>query len=105
VKAGHLLILEGCKGMNAWFELWWKLAQLNVEAQQVMALRLFRFAAGGPFNITRLSNEKFDAAIEAIIASAQAAASGKAPAGAAGKAVSVYRRRVRANMRGMLRSK
>lgn len=91
--------------MNAWFELWWKLAQLNIEAQQVMALRLSRIATGGPFNFTRLSNEKLNAAIEASIASGQAVASGKAPAGVVGKAVSVYRRRVRANMRGLLRSK
>jgi hypothetical protein len=89
--------------MNAWFEVWWKLAQLNVEAQQVMAMRLFRIAAGGPFNFTRLSTEKMNAAIEASIASVQAAASGKAPAGVADKVVRVYRRRVRRNQRSLLR--
>jgi hypothetical protein len=91
--------------MNAWFALWWKLAQLNVEAQQVMAMRMFRIAAGGPFNFTRLSNEKVTAAIEASLASAQAAASGKAPAIVADKAVRVYRRRVRRNRGALLRRK
>lgn len=91
--------------MNAWFDLWWKLAQLNIEAQQVMAMRLFRIAAGGPFNVARLSNEKLNAAIEASIASVQAAALGKAPAGVADKAVRVYRRRVRANRRSLMRRK
>jgi hypothetical protein len=89
--------------MNAWFDLWWKLTQLNIEAQQVMAMRLFRIATGGPFNFTRLSNEKLNAAIEASIAGVQAAAAGKAPVDVADKAASVYRRRVRANRRGLLR--
>jgi hypothetical protein len=91
--------------MNAWFELWWKLTQLNVEAQQVMAMRLFRIAAGGPFNFTRLSNEKVNAAIEASIVSVHAAAAGKSPVDVADKAASVYQRRVRRNQRSLLRRK
>ena len=89
--------------MNAWFALWWKLAELNIEAQQVMAMRLFKIAAGGPFNCTRLSNEKTNAAIEASLASARAAASGKMPAIVADKAVRVYQRRVRRNRQSLLR--
>jgi len=91
--------------MNAWFALWWKLAELNIEAQQVMAMRMFRIAAGGPFNFTRLSNEKVNAAIDASIESAQAAISGKAPAIVADKALRVYRRRVRRNRQYLLRRK
>ena len=81
---------------GAWFAL---------EAQQVIALRLMRLAAGGPTaqrEAHRMVAEKVDAAAVAARLSAAASARGAHDAGA-GDVVRMLRRRVRANRARLLK--
>ena len=91
---------------NPWFAFSLNAFQMGVEAQSVMALRLLRFASGGARSeaeATRMLAEKVTAAEEAQAVAALAAMNGKQSHVVAGKALNVYRKRVRANRRRLSR--
>lgn len=79
-----------------------KAAMLFVEAQQVIALRMLRLAAGGPKaerELNRMILEKTDAAAKAATTAIAATATGRPPSVVADRTISDYRRRVRKNRR------
>ena len=89
---------------NPWLTLSFKAVQMGIEAQSVVALRMLRFASGGARSeATRMVAEKVAAAAEAQAVAAAAAASGRQPHVVAGKALNVYKKRVRANKRRLSR--
>lgn len=87
---------------NAWFALSSQAALLGLEAQNVMALRLMRLAAGGALaqsESARMVSEKMFALGEAQAAAALATMKGGGSPRAAKKVLGVYKRRVRKNRR------
>jgi hypothetical protein len=79
---------------------------LGLEAQQVIALRMAKFAMGadpGGHEVRRMVTEKASAAMEAHAGLVQAMASGDMT-GAPGRTLAIYRRKVRANRRRLSRS-
>jgi hypothetical protein len=85
-------------GFKAW--------QVGVEAQSVVALRMMRLAAGGAraeAEASRMVVEKVLAAGEAQAAIVAAATRGDKDHVVAGKALNVYRKRVRKNRRRLSR--
>jgi hypothetical protein len=79
---------------------------LGIEAQQVIALRMAKFALGADPHgeeARRMVTEKAKAAMEAQMGVVQAMATGDV-AGASGRVLAVYRREVRANRRRLSRS-
>lgn len=87
----------------AWLDIAWRGTAMTIEAQQVIALRLMRFAAGAPDSrreAVRMVTEKVDAALRAQAAMLGA---GHRPARGAGKAVTIYAKRVRSNRRRLSR--
>src|SRR5262245_13089668 len=75
-------------------------ALLGFEAQQVMALRLFRIAAGGALagrEVRRMVTEKAEVAIEAGLAASALIAGGSSGDAALLGAIGAYRKRVRRN--------
>lgn len=91
---------------NAWFALGLKAAQMGVEAQSVIALRMLRLASGGgrmEAEATRMVTEKVAAAAEAQTAAAMAVIRGRPQHVVAGKALKVFKRRVAANKRRLSR--
>jgi hypothetical protein len=87
---------------SSWFALATKAAQLAFEAQNVMALRLMRLAAGGPYShaeASRMISEKFVALAEAQMIVAVGATAGRSSNVVAGKILGTYKKRVRANRR------
>jgi hypothetical protein len=92
------------KVWNDWFELSVQATQLAWEAQNVIALRLMRMAAGGHpghSEAQRMVTEKIAAAVEA-----QAAAFGGSDGHEVTKKVmGVYKKRVRGNVRRLTRSR
>jgi hypothetical protein len=89
---------------NPWVILGFRAVQIGMEAQSVVALRMLRFASGGARSeANRMVAEKVAAAAEAQAAAAVAAASGRQPHVVAGKALNVYKKRVRANKRRLSR--
>ena len=81
------------------FMAWLDAARLTADAQLVIAMRMARVAAGGPFaasEIRRMIIEKLFAFGEAHGRTMLALAGGKDPIGAS---AAPYRRRVRANRR------
>jgi hypothetical protein len=88
--------------LNPWLRLGLKAFQIGLEAQSVMALRLLRLAAGGAraeAEASRMVGEKILAAGEAQATTTAAAMRGHKKRGVAGKALNVYRKRIRANTR------
>lgn len=82
------------------------LARLSIDAWVVACLRLVKLGRGGPaaaLEIRHMVVEKTAAAIEAQFAIGMALATGATKRAAACKAVSPYRRRVRANRRRLMR--
>ena len=76
--------------------------QLSWEAQSVIALRMMRLASGdvrGQVELNRMVVEKITAAAEAQVAVAAAIMNGHKDHVIAGKALTVYKKRVRANRR------
>lgn len=74
---------------------------LGLEAQQVIALRLAKFATGGDphgHEARRMVTEKAAAVVDAQIGLMQAMATGQLE-NAPSRALAVYRRKVRANRR------
>ena len=87
---------------NAWFALSSQAALLGLEAQQVIALRLMRLAAGGALaesEASRMIAEKVEAFSEAQAATAIAAMKGHTSKQVAKKALGVYKKRIRGNRR------
>jgi hypothetical protein len=87
---------------HSWFALAYKTAQLGFEAQNVVALRLMRLAAGGTSSQTearRMINEKFAALADAQITGTAAAMAGRPADVVSGRILNTYKKRVRANRR------
>ena len=94
---------------NPWLAFGLKAAQIGVEAQNVIALRMLRLVFGGGHRVavaeaTRMVTEKVAAASEAQAVSAMAIARGQSQHVVATKALGVLRKRVRANRRWLSRS-
>jgi hypothetical protein len=91
---------------NPWISFGIKAWQIGLEAQSVIALRMLRLAAGGAHaeaEASRMVTEKIMAAGEAQGAAVTAAILGHKEHVAAGKALAVYGKRVRANKRRLSR--
>jgi hypothetical protein len=82
-------------------------AALNLEAQQVMALRMWRIMTGQrtQSEIKRMVSEKLAAASEAQVAAAAIMFKGGSQQRLAKNTMRVYRRRVRRNKRRLLKRK
>jgi len=92
--------------LNPWLDLSFKAFQLGLEAQSVIALRMMRLASGGPraqAEARRMVTEKATATAEAQLAATTAVLSGSKDHVIAGKALKVFRKRVRANKRRLSR--
>jgi hypothetical protein len=90
---------------RSWFALAYKTAQLGFEAQNVVALRLMRLAAGGTSSQTearRMINEKFAAFADAQIADSAAVLAGRPASVVSERILRTYKKRVRANQRRLL---
>ena len=88
--------------MNPWLTIARDMAQLSLDAQRVVALRLERLARGGKWGRAeahRMVAEKADALAQAQFAAARAAMSGESPPAIARKTLDIYRKRVRRNRR------
>lgn len=88
--------------LNPWFDLSFKAFQLGIEAQSVVTLRMLRLASGGAraeAEAGRMVSEKVVTAVEAQAVAAAAALAGHKDHVIAGKALKVWRKRVRANKR------
>jgi hypothetical protein len=91
---------------NPWLAWSVKAFQMGMEAQDVIALRLFRLASGGAqieAEASRMVTEKVVAATEAQAVAAVAALSGHPPHIVADRALRVIKKRVRANKRRLSR--
>jgi hypothetical protein len=91
---------------NPWMSLAMKAWQIGLEAQSVIILRMLRLAAGGAraeAEASRMVTEKILAAGEAQMGAPTAAMRGHKKHVVVGKAVNVYRKRVRANRRRLSR--
>jgi hypothetical protein len=92
---------------NPWVALTMRTFQLGLEAQSVIALRMIRLASGdvrGQEELNRMIVEKIAALAEAQMAAAGAIMNGHKDHVVARKALTVYRKRVRANRRRLSRS-
>jgi hypothetical protein len=88
--------------LNPWVVLSMRAFQLSWEAQNVIALRMMRLASGdvrGQAELNRMVVEKIAAAVEAQVAAGAAMMTGRKDHVIAGKALAVYKNRVRANRR------
>lgn len=88
--------------LNPWVVLSMRAFQLSWEAQNVIALRMLRLASGdvrGQAELNRMVVEKIAAAVEAQVAVGAAMMTGRKDHVIAGKALAVYKNRVRANRR------
>jgi hypothetical protein len=93
--------------LNPWLTLSFKAFQLGIEAQSVVALRMMRLVSGGAgtrAEMGRMIQEKAAAIAEAQFAATAAAVAGNKDHVIAGKALKVFRKRVRANRRRLSRS-
>lgn len=91
---------------NPWFSLTFKTIQLGFEAQNVIALRMMRLAAGGASASTearRMISDKIAAGVEMQAVAASGAASGHRDTVVAGKVLRVLKKRVHANKRRLSR--
>lgn len=89
-----------------WFELGMDTYALAVEAQAVVALRMMKFAAGGPaaaIEAQQMISEKLIAAAEVQTKAASAILSGTSHLTPA-RTLAHYRRKVRANRRRLSRA-
>lgn len=89
-----------------WFALSTQAAHLGWEAQNVVALRMMRMAAGGARAQTegqRMVTEKFAALAEAQAVAVATAIEGGNPHRVTKKMLGVYKRRVRGNRRRLSR--
>jgi hypothetical protein len=89
-----------------WLALTFKTLQLDFDAQNVVALRMLRFATGdarAQNEARRVVAEKIEAAAEVQGAAISAIMTGRKDAVVAGKVLRVLNRRVRANKRRLSR--
>lgn len=94
--------------MRSWWTNWLDGLRFAAEAQNVIALRLMRIAAGGPQaarEARRMISEKLEAFALAEIAAADAIAHGRSFDVAAARAFAPVRQRVHANSRRLNRAK
>jgi hypothetical protein len=87
---------------DPWITLSFRVFQLGIEAQSVMALRMLRLASGdirGQDELNRMVVEKLAAFAEAQMAVAAAIMNGHKDHVVARKALSVFKKRVRDNKR------
>ena len=92
--------------LNPWLALTFKTMQLGFDAQNVIAMRMMRFAAGdaGALNeVRRMVVEKVTASLEAQTAVASGIIVGQKDTVVADKVLRVFRKRVRANKRRLSR--
>jgi hypothetical protein len=85
---------------NPWFALTFKTVQLGLDAQSVIAFRMMRLACGGAktkAEMSRTVTEKVAAVAEARVAATAAVIAGRKDHVVAGKALNVFRKRVKAN--------
>ena len=88
--------------LNPWIVLSMRAFQLSWEAQNVIALRMLRLASGdirGQAELNRMVVEKIAALAEVQATGAAALMNGHKDHVIAGKALTVYKKRVRANRR------
>jgi hypothetical protein len=91
---------------NPWFSVTLKTIQLGFEAQNVIALRMMRLAAGGATAQTearRMIADKMAAGIEVQSVAVSSVTSGQKDTVVAGKILRVLKKRVRANKRRLSR--
>jgi hypothetical protein len=91
---------------NPWFSVTLKTIQLGFEAQNVIALRMMRLAAGGATAQTearRMIADKMAAGIEVQAVAASSVTSGQKDTVVAGKILRVLKKRVHANKRRLSR--
>ncbi len=91
---------------NPWLAMSFKTVQLGLDAQNVIALRMMRLASGGArekSEMNRMVIEKGTAIVEAQVAAATAVMTGSKDHVVDGKALNVFRKRVRANKRRLSR--
>ena len=91
---------------NPWLTLTLRTFELGFEAQNVIALRLLRLASGGAHGQaewSRMVTEKIAAVAEAQVAAATAVMTASPNHIVAGKALRVFKKRVRANTRRLSR--
>jgi hypothetical protein len=92
--------------LSPWIAFSLRAAQIGFAAQNVIALRLLRLAAGGTraYNETaRMSIEKTTAFAEAQVAAAAAAMAGRSNPAIANRALTPIKKRVYANKRRLSR--
>ena len=92
---------------NPWLALTFKTMQLGFDAQNVIALRMMRFATGGArgqSEARRMVTEKIAAGVEAQSAAVSGALTGRGDTVIAGQVLRVLQKRVRANKRRLSRS-
>jgi hypothetical protein len=80
--------------------------QLGFDAQNVIALRMMRFAAGGgrgQREVRRMVTEKIATSVEAQAAAVSGAIAGQSDTVVAGKILRVLQKQVRANKRRLSR--
>jgi hypothetical protein len=91
---------------NSWIRLSLDAWSLGIEASSVIGLRTLMVAAGGPAarqEMGRMVSEKVDAALQ-LQARALTGGLGLTPQSAAGRTLTHYRRKVRANRRRLSKS-
>jgi hypothetical protein len=91
---------------NPWFSVTLKTIQLDFEAQNVIALRMMRLAAGGAAAQTearRMLADKMAAGIEVQPVAASSVTSGQKDTVVADKVLRVLKKRVHANKRRLSR--
>jgi len=92
--------------LNSWFTLTFKFFQLGFEAQNVIALRMLRLAAGGARGeneANRMLTEKIAGGVEAQATAVSGILTGQKSTVVAGKVLRGLRKRVRANQRRLSR--
>ena len=92
---------------NPWFDVALKAIQLGVEANNVIALRMVRLAAGGALaqnEAQRMVMEKFAAVAEMQTTVAAGLLNGHEDHVVATKALGAFKKRVRANKRRLSRT-
>ena len=92
--------------LNSWLALTFKTMQLGFEAQNVIALRMMRFAAGGARGqneARRMVTEKIAAGVQAQLTAVSGIITGQRDTVVAGNILRVLQKRVRANKRRLSR--
>jgi hypothetical protein len=92
--------------LDPWVALTFKTLRLGFEAQNVIALRMMRFAAGGArgqSEARRMVSEKIATGVEAQATAVSAVIAGHRDTVVAGKVFRVFQKRVRANKRRLSR--